>query len=44
MSVIDKSILRITICYDEACQVMTNSDLGGQINLSHPHTNTGFVL
>ena len=44
MSVIDKSILRFTICYDEVSQEMTNSDLGGQISLSHPHTNTGFFL
>ena len=36
-----KSIPRITIWHYEACRVMTNVDLEGQILLSHPHLNNG---
>ena len=39
---IEKSVLRITVCHQEACRVLTNGDHEGQIFLSHPHTNHGF--
>ena len=35
---------RITVWHRKACQVMTNSDLEGQIFLSHPHMNNGFFF
>ena len=35
---IEKSVMRITHWYHEACQVMTNGDPKGLIFLSHPHT------
>ena len=41
---IEKSILRITVWHHQACQVMTNDDLNGQIFLSYPHTNNGFLF
>ena len=41
---IEKSFLRITIWHHEACRVMTNGDPRGQIFLSHPHMNNGFLF
>ena len=41
---IEKSVLRITLWHHEACPVMTNGDLEGQIVLSYPHTNNGFFF
>ena len=41
---IEKSVLRITVWHQKACRVMTNGDREGQIFLSHPHTNNGFVF
>ena len=38
---IEKSVLRITVWYQEACQVMTNADFEGRFFLSHPNTNKG---
>ena len=37
-----KSVPRITVWHVEACRVMTNCDLEGQLFLSHSHTNDGF--
>ena len=39
---IEKSVPRITDWHHEACRVMTNGDLEGQIFLSDPNTNYGF--
>ena len=41
---IEKSIPRIAVWHNEACRVMTNRDLEGQIFLSYPHTNNGFFF
>ena len=41
---IEKSVLRVNLWHHEACQVMANSDSVGQIFLSNPHTNNGFVF
>ena len=41
---IEKPVLRITDWHHEACRVMTNSDLKGQVFLSHSHTNNGFFF
>ena len=40
----EKSVPRITDWHHEACRVMTNGDREGQIFLSHPHTNNGFLF
>ena len=41
---IEKSILRITDGYHEACLVMTKGDHEGWIFPSHPATNDGFFF
>ena len=41
---IEKSVPRITNWHHKACRVMTNGDPEGQIFLSHPHTNNGFLF
>ena len=41
---IEKSVQRITVWHHEACRVMTNGDLEGQIFLSYPHKNNGFFF
>ena len=41
---IEKSVLRIAVWHHEACQVMTNVDLEGEIFLSYLHTNNGFFF
>ena len=39
-----KSVPRSTVWHHEACRVMTNGDSEGQIFLSYPHSNNGFVF
>ena len=41
---IEKSVPRIAVLHHKACRVMTNGDPEGQIFLSYPHTNNGFVF
>ena len=41
---IEKSIQRITFRHHEACRVMTNRDLEGQIFRYHPHMNNGLFF
>ena len=41
---IEKSILSITVYYQETCRVMTYGDPEGWILLSYPHTNNDFFL
>ena len=41
---IKKSVPRITVWFNDACQVMTNGVLERLIFLSHTHTNNGFFL
>ena len=41
---IEKSIPRIINWYYKACRVMTKGDRKGQIFLSHPHANNGFLF
>ena len=41
---IEKYVPRIAVWHHEACRVMTNGDLEGQIFLSYPHTNNGFFF
>ena len=40
----EKSVPRIAVWHYEACRVMTNCELEGQIVLSYPHTNNGFFF
>ena len=40
---IEKSVPRITVWHLGACRMMTNGDPKGQIFLSYPHTNNGFL-
>ena len=39
---IGKYVLRIIVCHQEACLMMTNGDPEGQIFLSHPNMTDGF--
>ena len=41
---IEKSIPKIAVWHHEACQVMTNGDPEGQIFLSYPLRNNGFIF
>ena len=41
---IEKSVPRIAVWHHEACRVMTIDDPEGQIFLSYPHTNNGFLF
>ena len=41
---IQKSVLRITDWHHEACWVVSNGDREGQIFLSNPHTNYGYLF
>ena len=41
---IENPVLRNTIWHHEACRVMPNGDPEGQIFLSHPHKNNGFLF
>ena len=40
----EKSVPRITVWHHEACGVMTNGDLEGQISLSYLHTDNGLFF
>ena len=41
---IEKYVPRIAVGHHETCPVMTNDDPEGQIFLSYPHTNNGFLF
>ena len=41
---IEKTVLSIAICHQEACRVRTNGDPEGWICLSYPHTNNEFYF
>ena len=41
---IEKSVLRTAVWHHKAGGVMTNRDPEGQIFLSYPHTNNGYIF